>query len=328
MRLSKAALALAVLLPLAAGCKKQPPPELPPQNKLGSYAFDPASPLENRVTAPPPLVLDFLRAFDERPDYKGYEPSAADKALVLEYLRLLPPVYEKIFKARCVGIYFVPGMLGNGLTDWIAGPDGKIYFHLVLNPSALGKSVSETLTGRERSCFVPLAGWNVRVDAGSKYKGLLYSLAHEGTHGLDYAAGLTPYTDDTMPAYYRPRRPLAGELFRKRWLGYASPRPEFSFPGRDKVTFYGFGGGPKLDISSAPKVYGGMLKGGFISLYASRSWAEELADLATFSALDSLGQPYEIIVTSPGGKTGFKPMASAAGSLTYEAMEQVVRIRD
>jgi hypothetical protein len=218
-------------------------------------------------------------------------------------------------------------MQGNGLTDWIAGPDGKIYFQLVLNAAALKKNLSETLTGRERSCYVPRSGWSLKVDAGEKYKGLLYSLAHEGTHGLDYAAGITPYTDDTMPAVYRPRRPAAGELFLKRWIGYGSPRPEFSFPGREKVTFYGFGGGPKLDISSAPQVYEGMLKGGFISLYASRSWAEELADLATFSALDALGQPYEIIVSSPGGKAGFKPMASTAGGLTYEAIEYVERVK-
>lgn len=279
------ALALALLLPpAAAGCKKAPPPELQPQNRLDSYAFDPASPLESRVTAPPPAVLGFMRAFDGRPDYKGYEPAAADRALVLAYLRLLPPAYEKTFKARCVGIYFIPGMLGNGLADWIAGPDRKIYFQIVLNPAALRKGLSETLTERERSCFIPRAGWSLRVDAGQKYKGLLYSLAHEGAHGLDYAAGITPYTDDSMPAYYRPRRALSGDFFLKRWTGYASPRRELSFPGRDKVTFYGFGGGPKLDITSAPGIYEGMLKGGFISLYASRSWAEELADLATFSA--------------------------------------------
>lgn len=327
MRLNRPALALALLLPLSAGCGKAPPPELPPQNRLGSYAFDPASPLESRVAAPPPLVLDFMRAFDERPDYQGYEPTAADRAMVVEYLRLLPPAYEKVFRARCVGIYFVPGMQGNGLADWIAGPDGKIYFHLILNPAPLRKSLSETLSERERSCYTPRAGWSVRVDAGEKYRGLLYSLAHEGTHGLDYAAGVTPYTDGTMPAYYRPRRPASGDLFLRRWLGYASPRPEFSFPGRDKVTFYGFNGGPRLDISDAPQVYEGMLKGGFISLYASRSWAEELADLATFGVLDKLGQAYEITVASPGGKSGFKPLASPAGNLSREAIGYLERVR-
>lgn len=326
MRRSRAALALAVLLPLAAGCRKQPPPEIPAINKLETYAFDPASPLEGRVKLIPQPLLEFFRGLDGRPDYDGYEPSAADRALFLEYLRLLPPAYEKIFKARCVGIYFVPGMVGNGLTDWIAGPGNKIYFHMILNPAALKDDLSRTLTDRDKSCFIPRKGWSVRVDAGSKYKGLLYSLVHEGTHGLDYAAGVTPYTDDTMPAYYRPRRPAAGGFFLKRWAGYSSPRPEADFHGRDKLGFYGLGGGPRLDISSAPELYAGMTKGGFISLYGARSWAEELAELATFSVLDTLEQPYEITVTSPAGKSAFKPMTSAAGNLTYEAMEYLERI--
>ena len=131
-----------------------------------------------------------------------------------------------------------------------------------------------------------------------------------------------------MPAYYWPRRPVSGGFSPKRWEGYSKPRAELDFPGRDKITFYGLGSGPKLDISSAPELYAGMLKGGFISLYAARSWAEELAELATFSALNTLGQPYRITLASPGGPRVLKPMTGAAGNLTYEAMEYVERIRD
>ncbi len=320
----KAAL-LAALLGAVPGCGPKAP-ELPALNRLESYSFDPASPLETRIKLIPAPVLEFFRAFDSRPDYAGYAPTAADRALVLAYLRLLPPAYEKTFRERCVGIYFVPGMVGNGLTDWISGPGGKIYFHMILNPAALRDDLSRTLTDRDKSCFIPRKGWTLRVEAGDKYKGLLYSLVHEGTHGLDYAAGVTPYADDTMPAYYRPRRAVSGGFCLKRWAGYSSPRPEADFPGRDKLTFYGLGNGPKLDISAAPELYAGMLKGGFISLYGARSWAEELAELATFSVLDTLEQPYEITVTSPGGKKSFKPMAGAAGNLTYEAIEYVERI--
>jgi len=319
----KAAL-LAALLGAAQACGPKAP-ELPAMSRLESYAFDPASPLADRVKAVPRGVLDYFSAEDKRPDYASYSPTPSEKKLLLDYLRLLPPVYEKTFKARCAGIYFISGFIGNGVTNWVIGPDEKVYFYMILNPDAFKKSLSRTLTERERSCFIPRKGWDVRVEAGEKYKGLLYALAHEGTHGLDYAAGITPYTDDTMPAYYRPRRTVAGSFFLRRWEAYSKPRPGLDFPGRERIIFYGLGGGPKLDIGEAERLYKGLLAGGFISLYGARSWAEELAELATFSALDTLGQPYVITLTSPGKPYALKPM-TAAGDLTYQTMEYVERI--
>lgn len=322
----KAAL-LAALLGAVPGCGPKAP-GLPALNRLESYSFNPASLLETRIKLIPAPVLEFFRAFDSRPDYAGYAPSAADRALVLEYLRLLPPAYEKTFRQRCLGVYFVPDMVGYGLADWVAGPDGTIYFQLILNAAVLRESLSETLTSRERTCFIPRAGWSLRVDAGTGYKGLLYALAHEGGHGLDYAAGLTPYTDDMMPPAYRPRRPLSGGLFLRRWADYAKPRPEFSFPGRDQVTFYGFGGGPKLDIGGAADLYRGMMAAGFVSLYASKSWAETLADTATFGVLSGLGLPYRITVAGPGGrKEVFEPMKGPAARQAAEVMELLGKIK-
>lgn len=325
MRPNRAALALAALLPLAAGCKKQPPPELPPQNRLESYAFDPSSPPESRAKMIPAFVLDFFRAFDNRPDYAGHEPSAAEKELLARYLKLLPAAYAKGFRERCVGIYFVPGMLGNGLTDWVAGPDGKVYFYIVLDAAVFAEDISRTLSVRESSAFAPRKDWSVRVEAGGAYKGLLYALAHEGAHGLDYAYGVTPYTDDTMPELYRPRKARAGDFTMKRWQSYSKPRKEADFYGRESLKFYGLGGGPKLDISEAPAVYDGMLRAGFVSLYGARSWAEELAELAFFGALDALGQPYRVVVKSPGGEVSYAPLRNA-GQLTYEAVEYLNRI--
>ena len=310
-----------VLLAALAGCAPAKKEELPTLSRLETYAFSAASPLADRIAPVPPKLLEYFAQTDNRPDYAAYTPSARDRELVMAYLRLLPPAYERIFKQRCVGVYFVSNLLGNGVTSWVIGPGGDVYFYIILNPAALTAGLSETLSERERSCFSPVTGWEVRVNAGRKYKGLLYALFHEGTHGLDYAAGLTPYTDDTMPARYFPASPVSGAYFFSDWASYSEPVKASDFPGRDRITFYGFGGGPKLRADEAPALYAGLERSGFVSLYGSRSWAEDLAESLTFGLLTAkLGQPYVITVKSPAETKTFRPMAGQAGKRAGEAL--------
>lgn len=306
---------LRALALLAAFCGCARAPELPEMAKLENYAFAPASSLESRIAAVPPAVLESFRAEDQRPDYASYLPSPEERKILLEYLALLPPEYTKVFKARCVGLYFISGFIGNGVTNWVAGPDGKIYFYIILNPNAFNEDLSETLTERERSCFRPEAGWSVAVSAGRRYKGLLYALAHEAAHGLDYAVGISPYTDDTMPEYFRPKKNLARDFFGGVWQDYRLPRPAADFPGRDQITFYGLGGGPKLDISGALPLYQDLYAGQFVSLYGARSWAEDLAELETFHAItERLRQPVRVTLVSPGGRHTMRPMDGKASA--------------
>ncbi|HAT73192.1 MAG TPA: hypothetical protein DCS63_10290 [Elusimicrobia bacterium] len=312
---------------VAQGCGSKAP-ELRATNRLETFAFTPASALEDRISAVPLEVLEYFRAEDKRPDYASYSPSMDEKKLLLDYLRLLPAVYERVFRARCAGIYFISGFTGAGVTDWVIGPGQKVYFYIILNPGSFKKSLSQTLTERERSCFSGRNGWDVRIEAGGGYKGVFYALAHEATHGLDYALGITPYTDNTMPEYYRPKKHIAGDLFMKTWAGYSQPHAGSDFPGRDRTTFYGLGGGPKLDISEAPALYKGLAGSGFVSLYGARTWAEDLAELATFGVLAKKpGQPYAIVLRTPAETFRVEPMRGAAGARAAEALGYMEKIK-
>ena len=319
-------LLLAALLALGA-CNSRP--GLEPLVKLESYAFSAASPLESRITKIPGELLKFYAAEDKRPDYAAYQPSAEDKALVMDYLRLLPAVYERVFAKRCIGIYFVKGLIGNGITSWVAGPDDKIYFHITLNPAALRQDISETMTERESSCFRPKPGWSVTVNSGHNYKGLLYGLAHEAAHGLDYVAGVSPRTDDTMPAYYWPSDWISGGFFFDLWADYRTAHLRGNFPGRDRITFYGLGGGPKLDITEARELYQGLAASGFPSLYGARSWAEDLAELETFYTLTAdLKQPVRVTLASPAGKYHLSTMDAEALSRAAQLRAFMEKIDD
>ncbi|HBA60132.1 MAG TPA: hypothetical protein DCZ92_04825 [Elusimicrobia bacterium] len=283
-------------------------PEVRDLSRLEVYNFDPASSLAERITAIPADLLQHYRKMDGTTAYEAYQPSAADKALVLEYFALLPPVYRKVFEARCVGLYFVDSFMGNGITSWVAGPGGEVYFHITFNAVTLTKSLSEILTERERSCFKP-GKTAITVEAGEKYRGFAYVLFHEATHGLDYALGLTPWADNEMPENLRPAAPLAGVAFRKYWAAYGTPVSSLDFSGRNNITFYGLGGGPKIPADEAAPLYAGFARTPFVSLYGSMSWAEDLSELVTMRLLTrKLAQPYRITLGGEGQPVVLEPL--------------------
>ncbi|MDA8132942.1 MAG: hypothetical protein M0011_15680 [Elusimicrobia bacterium] len=298
---------------LAAGARSlfaSPPPPEKTLTRAEYYRFDPASPLEDRIKPMPPELFAHYRDMDKDPAYAVYAPSAEDKALVKQYLSLLPDVYQKVLRERCLGIYFISNFKGNGITSWAEDKDGKIFFHLTLNPDSLKKGLSATLTERESSCFMPREGWSVKVDAGARYKGLLYALAHEASHGVDYVKGVTPWADNEMPASLRPASLGKTAIFFKPfWRDFYVTEKDYDFPLRDKITFYGLNGGPRIGFEDAAALYENLTRGPFASLYGSTSWAEDFAELATFHLLTTkLGQPYRIILTGPGVSRVFEPM--------------------
>ncbi|MCX5797492.1 MAG: hypothetical protein NTY77_18525 [Elusimicrobia bacterium] len=192
-----------------------------------------------------------------------------------------------------MGVYFVKNFTGNGMSDWLLDESGQVYAWLVLNPAAFRKTISETLAAREASVFKGDAG--VTVDCGTRYQGVLYTILHEGLHVYDYVRGVTPYVEDMV--VYATRGGQGLGVSWDVWQSKNEPRPGSDYPGRDKLRFYGLGGGPAIPAADAAKVYKGLMNSPFPSLYGSRSWAEDAAELFTFYHLTrALKQPYAIRV--------------------------------
>lgn len=314
---------LCLVLLFGAACgKKQAPAELPLMAQLEIYNYHPHARLEERIGPMPAKLLELYRLIDARPDYRSYTPSPAEKALFLEYLRLMPPAVERIFRQKCVGLYFVEGFTGNGMTSWVADEQGNVYFHMTLNPAAFRQTLSETLSERERSCFITERGWKISVDAGTKYKGLAYAVFHEAAHAADYMEGISPLVDTSFPERYRPAGRPDGGLFTGAWASYSKPFPRNEFFGRGNLTFYGFDRGPKIPFLDAGGVYQGLAGSPFISLYGSKSWAEDLAELTAYGLITGkLGQPYKILISGPGGvKMVAEPMKGAAAKRAAAAL--------
>ncbi|OGR77416.1 MAG: hypothetical protein A2X32_04395 [Elusimicrobia bacterium GWC2_64_44] len=316
-------LALLPLLLLAAACSGNPKQDgVPEMARLELYNYSPAASLEDRIGLIPERLLEIYRALDNKPGYKPYPPTPQEKALLLEYLALMPPAYGRVFREKCAGLYFVEGFTGYGVTSWVVDGEGRLYFTMTLNPAALRETLSETMTSRERSCFIPESGQAVTVDAGTKYKGLAYALFHEAAHALDYIEGVTPYTDLDQPERYRAAARPDGGLFTEAWESYAKPFPRNDFLFRDKITFYGFGGGPKIALSDAYGAYAGLAGSPFVSLYGAKSWAEDFAELTAYGLIaGKLGQPYRVTLSMKGAASrAFEPMKGPAARRAAAAL--------
>jgi hypothetical protein len=268
---------------------------------LKNHSCDFSAPLSDRVAPAPAMVLEHLRALDKRDDYRSYEPDSADKALIARCMDILPRGLARVLQDRLIGIYCITDFMGGGLTEWVVDSKGSFYGYMALNPRALKTGLSEFLTWKENTCFIDEPGMNLQVDCGEGHSGLLYLLLHEGAHLADYVNFMTPFVEDAVLPF-RGNIADSTPFTEGAWQGYDRPLNEFS--QRENITFYGFGGGPKISLGRAESLYRALDQSPFVSLYAAANWAEDLAEtLAFYHLTEVMGLPYRIIVERKGAAT-------------------------
>jgi hypothetical protein len=277
--------------------------------QLKYYPFDPETEVHERLKVIPDILLGALMTMDETDVYRAHEPTKQERAMLKQYLALMPQKFNPVIKDRLVGIYIVDNFIGSGLTDYIYAPDGTLYTVIVLNSNVFELGISELLTKKERTCFIAAEEISITINAGDKYTGLMYILTHEIVHVLDYVDGLTPWVEEA----FMPRDLLSMEgtaLTRDVWAYRKTPKFTYDFPMRKEIVFYGLGEGPKINISSAKDMYRSLGATPFTSLYASMNWAEDVAELGAFYHLTQvLKQPYEIAVqVGYNAPVSYRPM--------------------
>jgi hypothetical protein len=294
-----------VILFTLYGCRSRPDPV----HQFENFRFDNTSSLESRVTLPPPLVLDYLRKLDSRPDYQPVVPGPMNREVIRSSINKLPPLTKQVLQRRLIGIYFIKNFMGNGLTDWVMDTGGNTYVFMVFNESAFTQNISELLTNKEKTCFIQdTSGTDIRIDCGTAYNGFLYIILHESAHAVDYIMRLTPYVDDTIQPYLG-KVPSSTDFTRGIWNKYDTPCDRYSFTG--KVFFYNIKP-PRLLFSRAGDYYADLCSSPFVSLYGSMLWPEDLAELVTLYHLtEILKQPYIIKILKGGTMIqSFRPMES------------------
>ena len=272
-----------------------------PNHELASFTFDMSRPLADRVAPIPDWLLKLWREEDKTPAYADRALTPKEKREFAAALAGLPARMREAMNERMIAFYFVSNLKGNGLTDWVLDSSSRTFTYMILNPSAFDKTLSQLLTERERSAFRGAA--DVAVDAGKGGSGILYSVAHECAHAFDFTRGLTPFTDPGEAELLGVKAPASWDV----WREYFRPLPDNDYPARAKLHFYGFGGGAALEASEAPAVCTQFAASPFASLYGSRSWAEDAAELFVARHLTKdLGRPYRLLC---GGKL-LEPMTN------------------
>lgn len=275
----KYALLIFLSWPLAA--RAGAPPD---QFALKSYDFDPSIPLP-RVRPIPPWLLKMWTDLDESP-YQAYMPTAREAKVLAAAFDGLPAPMKKTLGERLVAVYFVKGLKGNGLTNWMLDASNRPYVYMILNPAGFQQTLSELLTERDRTLF--RGPTDLRVEAGD-FPGIVYTVTHESAHAFDFVKSVTPFAE---PHFYQVVNPsLPGKLGWDAWVDYTQPGPGADYPLRAKLHFYGFGA-PELDPAQAAELCAQWWSSPFASFYGSRSWAEDLAELFVLRHLtQDLHQP-------------------------------------
>lgn len=281
---------------------------------LESYTFDPAVPLERRAYPCPPFLLEILKREEKRPDYAAYVPSAAERRVVARVFAGLPARMRLMLSRRLIGVYFVEGFSSNGLTSFAHDRDGRVHPYIIVNPAAFSRTLSDTLTARERSAFDGKTdlrfGWK---DAS----GADYILVHEAAHAYDYVGRVTPCVglqhSDIVDVDEQ------GKCMEKpwdAWRSWSETADADALPRRDRLKFYGLSGKPQLAAEDVPVMLKALETSPFASLYGAQNRPEDLAELVTFYHLTrKLGRP---AVITAGGRE-YRPMRG-------EALERAARI--
>ena len=296
-----------------------------PAKSLRSYQFDPLTPLVARVKPAPDFVVRFWGHADKAADYASYTPTDAELGMIGEYLSKLPSHIKTVLQDRLIAIYFIENLIGSGVTDYVLDEHRNIYIVMLFNPAALKTGLSAWMTSRDRSCFIENdPDVNLEINCGKLYTGFLYSLVHESAHAADYVDSYTPYIEEQIQLI-KETKATRTPFTRNVWKSLYAPLAPFDFPDRRRLTFYGMGGGPKINIGDACSVYGQLAETPFASLYGSTSWAEDFADTVMFYHLTQvLGQPYEIRLTKKSGHVRvFEPMESSRVRERFPVMQSL-----
>lgn len=269
--------------------------------RLASYDFSPDLTVAQRINRQGEHVLTYIQDYDGRKDYRLYHPTARERNHIIRVWQQLPPVYHKILRQRLVGIYFIDNFWGNGFTEWVVDKQNKIYSFIAFNKRVLKDSAQKLINTREKTCFHPPTDKKSNIDVNIRLhpneSGFLYILTHEATHVIDYAHNITPFTDPSYNKYLNIPTRQSHNFWRQSWRSYFIPQDKTRLYRHKKISFYGFKKGPHLELKEALPLYRSLQKSDFVSLYSALSWAEDLAELATFYILTQKhGLQYEIQV--------------------------------
>lgn len=247
--------------------------------------------LTERTQPAPDSVFSKFRA-------AGMEPvnhilTVAEKEKLSKAFSVLPPLHQKILKARLHSISFMDNMPNTALTSPVETSGPVKMFNITFRAEILNETISEWATWKENTCYVNSENDNYQVviDAGN-LDAIVYVLLHEATHVVDAVLNITPHPDET-DLIVAPT-PFTTDV----WNAINKPLDKATSALLETTRFRS---GKPTVISYAHDVYNALRETPFVSLYSVASWHEDLAEIVTIYHLtQKMHQPYKITVKKNG----------------------------
>jgi hypothetical protein len=291
----------------AAGMTDDAPNPAQRADAARRHGFDPASPLESRVTGTPATVLKMIVEAGGPTTHTAHFPTDAERRKLSAAFAALPPLHRRILGERLRSVSFLDGMPNTALTSTVNPDEPYRLFDITIRAGVLQQDVSEWLTWKERTCFEadgsPLS---VDVEAG-KLDAIVYVLLHEATHVVDSCLGITP----AMRSGDQPGGGAPATAFTEGvWSERTTHSPRYHDPLLERVRYRA--GGQTFAIDQAESVYAALRRTPFVSLYGSSNWFDDLAEYVTLYHLtEVLKQPYRIVIRKEGKEvSAYEPMKS------------------
>ena len=294
-----------------------------PAKRLRNYESNLDRPVPERIAAAPPVVIDYLRKMDRTDAYVPYAPTEEERILFSSYYERLPGAFKKTMSEKVIGVFFVDGFKGGGMSDYVFDENGNMYISFILNRATLVTGLSEWIALRDSSTFeLENSGvLMVSICGDGGYRGLVHTLVHEACHIYDYFAHVTPYTERHLKESSKQGRKTA--FTGGYWSDYGRPVKSYDFENRNKLTVYGLG--PKLKAAEAVAMYSSLKKDCFSSLYGSQNWAEDFAETFAWYFLNKeYGITYKVTIHRDGrDDIEFSPQDSPLVKSRYALFESI-----
>lgn len=243
-----------------------------------------ASTLIERVGEP---AQDDIKTFKKAgmQDVTPHILTAEERIAVEAALASLPALNKRVLEQRLHRLAFVDGIPGEG--TGLTSPSAKTgLYNITLRASVINEPLTTFLTNKERRVYKQDgSGLTISV-TGTGTNALSYVLLHESTHVVDISCGITT----------NPRSRFVQGI----WTDHSTLAP--SFAAITPKTY--FRGADHLPIVKASGVYNALEETPFVSLYATASRQEDLAELvAWYEIYTQDGGDLMIDLKDAGGNT-------------------------
>jgi hypothetical protein len=211
--------------------------------------------------------------------------TAEERMAVEAALASLPALNKHVLEQHLHKLAFVDGIPGEG--TGLTSPSAKTGLSdITLRASVINEPLTTFLTNKERRVYKQDgSGLTISV-TGTGTNALSYVLLHESTHVVDVSCGITT----------NPRSSFVQGI----WTGHSTLAP--SFAAITPKTY--FRGADHRPIEKASDVYDALAQTPFVSLYATASRQEDLAELVAWHQIYTQdGGDLTIRLKDAGGKT-------------------------